>query len=106
LGAIFALAGGLDGLEVLLEDCDVVGVVLAGPGEGLVEEELEGLEACRQMSANHAMRVAGITEQRTMPRARGVLIKGQELLELSTCRDFFRCRSLVCDLLPLPCPTA
>jgi hypothetical protein len=51
LGAIFALAGGLDGLEVLLEDRGVVGVALAAPGEGLVEEELEGLEACGQMSA-------------------------------------------------------
>jgi len=37
-----------------------------------------------------------------MPRARGILIKGQQLLELSTCRDLFRCWRLMCDFLALP----
>lgn len=52
------------------------------------------------------MIILGTTKQRTMPRARSILVKGQELLELSTCRDFFRCGSLVRDLLPLPCAPA
>jgi len=49
--SIFAFAGGLDSLKVLLEESEVVGIVLAAPGEGLIEEELEGLEACCKVLA-------------------------------------------------------